>query len=276
MSRFANFVQKGESFAGVVDGDTVRPLQGVGPMTSGCDYGGLEGARRGTAVALSEVRLQAPVLAPGKVICLGLNYLGHVAETNRELPTYPVLFTKFSDAIIGPHDPIVAPPESEQVDYEAELAVVIGRPARRVSATQALDHVAGYTIANDVTMRDYQYKSHQWLQGKTWPQSTPLGPWLVTGDEIDDGRSLGLRLERNGVELQASNTNRMIFDVPTTIATLSEFVELRPGDVILMGTPDGVGFRRDPKVLLRPGDKVRVEIEGIGAIENEVVAEDVR
>jgi acylpyruvate hydrolase len=274
MSRFANFVHDCERFAGVVDGDSVRPLRGVAPMTAGCDFGALESAERGPATALSEVRLLATVLAPGKVICLGLNYRGHVAETKRELPTYPVLFTKFPDAIIGPRDPIVAPPESTQIDYEGELAVVIGRPARRVSAAEALDYVAGYAIANDVTMRDYQYRSHQWLQGKTWPRSTPLGPWLVTGDEIDHGRSLGLRLERNGVELQSSSTDRMIFDVPTTIATLSEFVELRPGDVILTGTPDGVGFRRDPKVLLQPGDTVRVEIEGIGAIENDVVAED--
>jgi acylpyruvate hydrolase len=276
MSRFANFVHEGERFAGLVDGDSVRPLRAVGPMTAGCDYDALAHAAPGPAIALSDVRLQAPVLAPGKVICLGLNYLGHVAETKRELPTYPVLFTKFPDAIVGPHDPIVAPPESEQIDYEAELAVVIGRRARRVSATQALEHVAGFTIANDITMRDYQYKSHQWLQGKTWPRSTPLGPWLVTGGDIDHGRSLDLRLERNGIELQSSNTARMIFDIPTTIATLSEFAELQPGDVILMGTPDGVGFRRDPKVLLRPGDTVRVEIDGIGSIENEVVAEDVR
>jgi acylpyruvate hydrolase len=275
MARFANCVRDGESFAGVVDGEQVRPLRGVAPMSAGCEYGALERAERGPSMALSEVRLESPVLAPGKVICLGLNYLGHVTETKRELPTYPVLFTKFPEAIIGPHDPIVAPPESAQVDYEAEMAVVIGRHGRRVRTGDALDYVAGYTIANDVTMRDYQYKSHQWLQGKAWPRSTPLGPWLVTGDEIGDGRSLGLRLELNGVELQASNTELMIFDVATTIATLSEFVELQPGDVILMGTPGGVGFRREPKVFLQPGDTVRVEIDGIGAIENEVVTEDV-
>jgi acylpyruvate hydrolase len=274
VARFANCVREGQRFVGIVDGDTVHPLRGPAPMSAGSDYRGLERAERGPAIALSEVALEAPVLAPGKVICLGLNYLGHVTETKREMPTYPVLFTKFPDAIIGPEDPIVVPPESNQVDYEAELAVVIGRRARRVSAAEALDHVAGYTIANDITMRDYQYKSHQWLQGKTWPRSTPLGPWLVTGDEIEHGRSLALRLERNGDELQSSNTELMIFDVPTTIATLSEFVELQPGDVILTGTPDGVGFRRQPQVFLQPGDRVRVEIEGIGALENEVVAED--
>lgn len=275
MPRFANCIHAGQSFAGAVDGDAVYPLLGVAPMTAGCDYVALDQAARGVAIALSEVRLEAPVLNPGKVICLGLNYLGHVSETKRELPTYPVFFTKFSDSIIGPHDPIEAPPESTQVDYEAEMAVIVGRRGRRISAGNALDHVAGYTIANDVTMRDYQYKSPQWLQGKAWPRSTPLGPWLVTGDEIEHGRALGLRLERNGIELQSSNTELMIFDVPTTIATLSEFVELQPGDVILMGTPDGVGFRREPNVFLEPGDRVRVEIDGIGSMENEVVAENV-
>jgi acylpyruvate hydrolase len=235
----------------------------------------LAAAPRGTGVALDEVTLRPPVLAPGKIICLGLNYRGHVEESNRELPTYPVLFTKFVDTIIGPYDEILAPPESHAIDYEAEMAVIIGRATRRVRAERALDVVAGYTIVNDISMRDYQHRTHQWLQGKAWPQSTPVGPWLVTGDEIGDGASLDIRLTCNGVELQHSNTKLMIFDVPTTIALLSEFVNLAPGDLILMGTPDGVGFRRVPQVLLKPGDHVSVEIEGIGAIANDVVAEDV-
>jgi acylpyruvate hydrolase len=244
-------------------------------MSAGCDFAAMAGAERGAALPLADLELLPPVLAPGRIICLGLNYLGHVTETKRELPTYPVLFTKFADALVGPHAPIVAPPESRQIDYEAELAVIIGRPARRVAIADALSVVAGFTVANDVTMRDYQYKSHQWLQGKAWPSSTPLGPWLVTGDEIGDGCELDIRLALNGKELQHSNTRHMIFDVPTTIATLSEFVNLAPGDVILMGTPDGVGFRREPKVLLSPGDRVCVEIEGIGVLDNRVVGEDV-
>lgn len=274
--RYANCLYRGARFVGIVEGDTVRPLRGLPLMSAGFDYSTLSAQARADApIGLREVTLLAPVIAPGKVICLGLNYRGHVAETNRELPTYPVLFTKFPDAIIGPRDPIVAPPESRQIDYEAELAVVIGRPARRVASENALDVVAGYAAANDVTMRDYQYKSHQWLQGKTWPRSTPLGPWLVSGEEVDHGGALEIRLERNGEELQHSNTRQMIFDISTTIATLSEFVALAPGDLILMGTPDGVGFRRDPPVLLVPGDRVRVEIQCIGAIDNEVVAENV-
>lgn len=273
--RFANCRIGGEVVVAEVDDRTARPLRGLPAMSAGFDYAALAGAERGVPVAFADVELLAPVLSPGKVICLGLNYRGHVAETKRELPTYPVLFTKFADALVGPYDPILAPPESKQIDYEAELAVIVGRPGRRIAKEGALTVVAGYTVANDVTMRDYQYKSHQWLQGKAWPRSTPLGPWLVTGDEIDHARALRIRLERNGEQLQNSNTERMIFDVPTTISALSEFVSLAPGDVILMGTPDGVGFRREPPVFLRPGDRVRVEIEGIGAIDNPVVAEDV-
>ncbi len=273
--RYANCRTGGEPFVADVDGEVVRPLEGRPPMTAGCDYAALAGAPRQAPIPLEDVELLPPVLAPQRIICLGLNYLGHVTETKRELPTYPVLFTKFADALIGAHAPILAPPESSQMDFEAELAVIIGRPARRVQPADALSVVAGFTVANDITMRDYQYKTHQWLQGKAWPSSTPLGPWLVTGDEIGHGAELDIRLELNGRELQHSNTRKMIFDVPTTIAMLSEFVNLAPGDVILLGTPDGVGYRRDPKVLLAPGDRVRVEIEGIGAVDNTVVAEDV-
>ena len=273
--RYANCAARGEEFVAEVDGETARPLRGVPPMSAGCDFSELPGAVRADPIPLTEVDLLPPVLPPGKIICLGLNYGGHVAETKRELPSYPVLFTKFADAVVGPRDAIIAPPESKQVDYEAELAVVIGRPARRVPKEQALAAVAGYTVANDVTMRDYQYLSHQWLQGKAWPKSTPLGPWLVTGDEIGDASALDIRLELNGRPLQRGNTREMIFDVPTTVSALSEFVNLGAGDLILMGTPDGVGFRRDPQIFLSPGDRVRVEIDGIGALENEVVSEDV-
>jgi acylpyruvate hydrolase len=273
--RYANIDLNGSVRAAEVRDGAVFPLEGVEPMSAGLDLDALAAAPRGAGVALEDVTLLQPVLAPGKIICLGLNYRLHVEESNRDIPTYPVLFTKFVDTIIGPYDAIVAPPESDAIDYEAEMAVIIGRPARRVRADQALDVVAGYTIANDISMRDYQHHSHQWLQGKAWPQSTPVGPWLVTGDEIGDGASLDIRLTCNGAELQNSNTRLMIFDVPTTISLLSEFVNLAPGDLILMGTPDGVGIRRDPKVLLKPGDHLTVEIEGIGAIANDVVAETI-
>jgi acylpyruvate hydrolase len=273
--RLANVFHKGSLHAARIEGDAARLLAEVPAITSGFDVDRLIGASEFEALPIGGLDLRSPVLRPAKVICLGLNYRAHIEETNREVPDYPVLFTKFSESIIGPHDDIVAPPESKQVDYEAELAVVIGRHARRIPASKALDVVAGYTIANDVTMRDYQFKTHQWLQGKAWPRCTPLGPWIVTTDELGAADSLDIRLELDGVEMQNSNTERMIFDVPQTIAALSEFVELEAGDVILMGTPSGVGFQRDPKVLLTPGRSVRVEISGIGAIQNTVVAEDV-
>jgi acylpyruvate hydrolase len=168
---------------------------------------------------------------------------------------------------------IVKPPESVQVDYEAELAVIIGRRARRISPGDALEAIAGYTVANDVTMRDYQYRSHQWLQGKTWPSSTPLGPFLVTPDEVGDAGTLDIRLQRNGVTMQQASTASLLFEIPTIVARLSEFMTLEPGDVILTGTPGGVGYRRDPQVFLEPGDRVVVEIERVGRLENRVVAE---
>jgi acylpyruvate hydrolase len=196
-----------------------------------------------------------------------------VGETGREIPEYPVLFTKFAEALIGPSDPIMLPPESAQVDYEGELAVVIGTAGRRIAPADALRHVAGYAIANDVTMRDFQYKTHQWLQGKAWEASTPLGPWLVTPEEVGDPGVLDLRLSIGDRVLQEASTAQMMFDVPALIGHISTFVTLQAGDVILTGTPGGVGFRREPQVFLRPGDTVRVEISGLGAIENAVVAE---
>jgi acylpyruvate hydrolase len=273
--RYANVEHEGRVSAAIVEGGNTHLLTGVEAIDAGFDLDLLAAATRGEELPLSEVSLRSPVLSPGKVICLGLNYKGHVEETGRDLPDYPVFFTKFPEAIIGPEDDILLPPESHAADYEGEMAVVIGRTARRIAAADAAGVIAGYAVANDVTMRDYQNRSHQWLQGKAWPHSTPLGPWIVTGDEIGDGAALDIRLELNGQELQHSNTRLMIFDVPTTIAMLSEFVTLEPGDVILMGTPDGVGFRRDPQVLLGAGDRLRVTIEGIGTVANGVVDEDV-
>lgn len=272
--RFASCRHGDRRFAALVEGDRVRPLAGVeelGPLT---DIALLADPPLADtpALALGEVELAPVVPNPGKVICLGLNYRAHVEETGRELPEYPTLFTKFADTLTGAFSPIVKPPECAQMDYEAELAVVVGRVARRIPADEAMAVVAGYAAANDVTMRDYQYRSHQWLAGKAWAATTPIGPFLVTPDEVGDPGSLAIRLELNGREMQSSTTDRLIFDVPTIIAMLSEFVTLRPGDVILTGTPGGVGYRRDPQVFLEPGDRVRVEIERVGALENEIVA----
>jgi acylpyruvate hydrolase len=224
-------------------------------------------------VPLEAVTLRPVVPRPGKVVCLGLNYKAHVDEGVYDVPDYPVLFSKFAETLVGAGQPVLVPPESEAVDYEAELAFVIGSPVRRAAGDTALAAVGGYTVANDVSMRDYQYKTHQWLPGKNWASSTPLGPFLVTPDEVGDPHALDISLELNGERMQASNTSRFIFDIPTMIATISEFIPLAPGDVVLTGTPSGVGYRRDPKVLLQDGDRLVVEIERVGRLENPVAAE---
>jgi acylpyruvate hydrolase len=272
--RFASCSVRGRRFAALVEGDMVRPLRGIDELGAATPVSVLASPPLGDEVIpLSEVVLLPVVPQPGKVLCLGLNYREHVAEGTFELPEYPVLFTKFAESLVGAGAPILLPPESTAPDYEAELALVIGRTIRRASADQAVDAVAGYTAANDVTMRDFQYRSHQWLQGKAWANSTPLGPFLVTPDEVGDPHRLDIRLELNGTELQSANTSMMIFDVPTVLAAISEFVPLAPGDVVLTGTPSGVGIRRDPPVHLADGDRVVVEIERVGRLENPVRAE---
>jgi acylpyruvate hydrolase len=271
MSRFASCALGERRFAALVDGDVLRPLRGIAELGRDSPAEVLaDPPLEGETVALRDVTLRPVIPRPGKIVCVGLNYRAHVQEGVFEVPDYPVLFTKFADSLVGAGQPIVLPPESEAVDFEAELAFVIGRHVRR---TTSLDAVAGYTLANDVTMRDYQYKTHQWLQGKAWAGSTPLGPYLVTPDEVGDPHALDISLELNGERMQASNTSRLIFDLPRLIATISEFVPLAPGDVVLTGTPEGVGYRREPKVLLRDGDRVVVEIERVGRLENPVAAE---
>ncbi|NWJ73922.1 fumarylacetoacetate hydrolase family protein [Pseudonocardia sp. ICBG1122] len=253
------------------DGERLVPLDGLSELGRETPTDVLAAARElpDESVAVTEVRLCPVVPHPDKIVCVGLNYHAHVGETGRDLPTYPVLFTKFASALVGPRDEIVLPPEPEAVDYEAELAVVVGRAGRRIPRERALEHVLGYTVANDVTMRDYQYKTHQWLQGKAWEGSTPLGPYLVSPDEADVSAA-GIRTLLRGEKLQDSDTSRLIFDVPTLIATVSEFTTVLPGDVILTGTPGGVGYRRDPQVLLADGDEVTVEVDGVGTLVNRV------
>jgi acylpyruvate hydrolase len=273
--RFASCSHGGRSFAAAIDGDRATPLAGIGELGVATPSSLLADPPldHKRSIPLDEVILRPVIPRPGKIICIGLNYLEHVSETGRELPEYPVLFTKFAESLTGPRDPIVLPPESAQVDYEGEMAVVIGRAGRRIDAGDALRHVAGYTVANDVTMRDYQYKTHQWLQGKVWESSTPLGPWLVTPAEVGDARALDISLTLNGKVLQGASTAQLMFDVPTLVSRLSELVTLKPGDVILTGTPGGVGFRRDPQVFLSPGDQVVVEVSKLGRLVNPVVAE---
>lgn len=263
----------GNTRIGELTDGIVTPLEGITTIDATTGIDRLASATRDEAGRFPlEERALAPIAAPRRVVCVGLNYLTHVDETKRELPTYPVLFTKFASALIGAHEDILLPPEAGQVDYEGELAVVIGRAGRRIPAKDAASHILGYSVANDVTMRDYQYKTHQWLQGKAWDNSTPLGPVVVTPDEVEIA-SQTLTTMLNGEVVQSSPLDLLIFSISELVSTISEFTNLEPGDVILTGTPGGVGYRRDPQLFLKDGDKISVEVTGIGKIENRVVAE---
>jgi 2-keto-4-pentenoate hydratase/2-oxohepta-3-ene-1,7-dioic acid hydratase in catechol pathway len=216
----------------------------------------------------------APVPRPGKLICIGLNYRDHAAESKMAIPERPVVFSKFSSAVIAPGEPVVLPPQSKQVDYEAELAVVIGRRAKNVSADRAYDYVLGYCAFNDVSARDFQFADGQWQRGKSCDTFAPMGQTIITTDSIPDPHKLSIKLTLNGQTMQDSNTNQMIFGVPRLIEFLSETITLEPGDVIATGTPSGVGFARNPPVFLQPGDQMEVLIEGMGGLGNPVVGHE--
>ncbi|WP_339164525.1 fumarylacetoacetate hydrolase family protein [Siminovitchia sp. FSL H7-0308] len=217
-----------------------------------------------------DVKVEAPVTNPGKMICVGHNYREHILEMGRELPTHPVVFAKFANTIVGPEDHIPFFPISEQLDYEAEFAFVVGKRAKNVSQEEALAYVAGYTIVNDVTYRDIQRRTIEWLQGKVVDGSAPMGPWLVTSDELADPFGLDISLTVNGEERQRSNTANLVFTVQRLIEFLSELMTLEPGDVILTGTPGGVGVAREPQAFLKDGDVVRIEVDKVGVLENKV------
>jgi acylpyruvate hydrolase len=272
--RFASCLLGDRRIAGLVEDDAVRPLRDVAELGRDTPSEVLADPRlTDERVPLADVRLLPVVPHPGKIVCVGLNYRAHAEEGGYDVPDYPALFNKFAETLVAAGDPVLLPPESAAVDFEAELAFVMGRPVRRASGASALEAVAGYTVANDISMRDYQYRTAQWLPGKNWATSTPLGPFLVTPDEVGDPHGLDISLDLNGERMQSANTSQFIFDVPKLVATISEFIPLAPGDVVLTGTPSGVGYRRDPKVLLRDGDRVTVEIERVGRLENPVSAE---
>jgi len=223
---------------------------------------------------LEEIRLLPPVPNPPKIICVARNYGAHASEAGRELPDEPILFARFAKTLVASGDPVVRPAISPELDWEGELAVVIGRGGRHVTKQHALEYVAGYSIFNDVTVRDFQFRSTQYTAGKNFSASGPFGPYLVLADEVADPHDLEIRTVVSGTEMQRASTSEMIFDIPTIIATVAEFIELEPGDVIATGTPAGVGFVRKPPRFLRPGDTVSVSIEGLGRLENPVVAEE--
>jgi 2-keto-4-pentenoate hydratase/2-oxohepta-3-ene-1,7-dioic acid hydratase in catechol pathway len=230
------------------------------------------GAIQSCLFQVSSVTFHAPITHPQKLIGIGLNYRDHVEEIKGQVPKQPLLFGMYGNAIIGPEQPIVIPPMSQQVDYECELGVVIGRQARRVSLESAVDYVAGYTIINDVSARDLQFSDGQWVRAKSFDTFAPMGPYLVTPETLHDGDGLGIELRLNGKTMQKSNTRNLIFKVPDLISYISQIMTLEPGDVIATGTPGGVGFGRNPQVFLKPGDVVEIEIEGIGQLRNPVTA----
>jgi 2-keto-4-pentenoate hydratase/2-oxohepta-3-ene-1,7-dioic acid hydratase in catechol pathway len=213
-----------------------------------------------------------PIDRPQKIICVGLNYLDHAAEGSATLPERPLLFAKWPNTLIGAREPIVLPSISAKVDYEGELAAVIGTRAQRVGVDDALDVVAGYLCANDVSARDLQFADRQWVRGKSLDTFCPIGPVLVPASEIPDPQALQLRTILNGEVVQEAPTSSMIFSVAQIVAFISEAITLEPGDLILTGTPAGVGIFRDPELLLQPGDEVTVEIEGLGTLTNPVAA----
>ena len=228
---------------------------------------------RGSVLPLGDLVLGAPVPRPGKIICVGLNYKDHAAESNMPVPTSPVTFSKYGTAVTAPGSPIRLPAASKEVDYEAELAVVIGRRAKHVTAEQAWNCVLGYTNLNDVSARDLQFADKQWQRGKSCDTFAPMGPAIVTRDAVANPHRLRIQLRLNGKTMQDSSTEQLIFGIDTVIAFLSETITLEPGDVIATGTPPGVGFARKPPVFLNPGDVVEVEVEGLGVLSNPVVSD---
>jgi 2-keto-4-pentenoate hydratase/2-oxohepta-3-ene-1,7-dioic acid hydratase in catechol pathway len=230
-------------------------------------------ARSGeTDFSLSSVSLRPPIPDPHKIICIGLNYRAHVGEGGGAIPKHPSLFTRFADTLVGHGEPIIVPRVSTELDYECELALVIGRPGRHIRPERAMEHVAGYACFNDASVRDYQ-TSHSLPAGKNFHATAGFGPWLVTADDVPDPGKLALRTLLNGTEVQHGNTSDLIFDIPTIISYISGFTPLAPGDVISTGTPEGVGFLRTPPLWLKPGDVVDVEVERIGVLSNPIVAE---
>ena len=281
--RFVAFASEGKPALGLRMGDEIVDLTAEGLPASLtallAQHDGVAAARAAAKRAHARRPLAGlaylPPLVPGKAIAVGLNYVDHAAESPyKNAPTYPVLFQRYPQSWVAHEADLVRPHVSEQFDYEGELVVVIGTTGRYVARERALEHVAGYSIFNDGSIRDYQFKSTQWMMGKNFDATGAFGPEVVTADELPEGaRGLNLRTRLSGRELQNANTRDMIFDVPTLVAVCSEAMTLHPGDIIISGTPSGVGFARKPPIFMKPGDVCEVEVEGIGVLRNRVVDE---
>jgi acylpyruvate hydrolase len=271
--RFATIRTDYGTTAARLDGDVLIPLAAadVGELLS---EGGVTPERGGSRPVPVLAADFAPVIPrPDKVICVGLNYRAHILETGRELPECPTLFAKFADTLLGARDDLVLPSVSERVDWEVELGVVIGRPIHRATAEAAAAAIAGYTVINDVSMRDWQGRTLQWLQGKAFEHTTPAGPYLVTPDEVGNAADLEVRCEVDGAVMQQSRTSDLLFGPAEIAAYASQVITLNPGDLIATGTPGGVGNARKPPVYLRPGNVLRTWIDGLGECLNHCVAE---
>ena len=250
----------------------LQALLAAGPEAMRQAYNGL---LQGEEIDPSGIKYLPPLPFPEKIICFGLNYKDHASESGFEAPKYPALFGRFPSSLIGHGAPIVRPRVSDQLDYEGELAVIIGKPGRNIPVERALEHVAGYSIFNDASIRDYQFKSAQWMIGKNFDSTGAFGPVFVSADELEPGaKGLRLKTRLNGTELQSASTTDMIFDVATQISLMSDAMLLKPGDVFVTGTPSGVGLARNPKIFMKPGDVCEVEIEGIGLLSNPIVQQD--
>jgi 2-keto-4-pentenoate hydratase/2-oxohepta-3-ene-1,7-dioic acid hydratase in catechol pathway len=282
--KLATFTHGGSTRIGVADGDEMvdlsesvpnLPREMVAFLEAGPDA--MEAARasvsNGTRIPLADVHLEAPITRPPKFLAVGLNYADHVAESGMETPEHPTIFNKQSTCVTGPTDPVHVPRASHVLDYEGELGIVIGRRGRHVSRDDAADYIAGYVVVNDVTVRDWQFRIPTWTMGKSFDTHGPIGPWIVTTDEIGDPHRLDLRTYVNGELRQESNTKQLIFDSFYLVEHFSTAFTLEPGDIIATGTPSGVGIVHKPPQILKAGDVVRVEIEGIGEIENPIIDE---
>ena len=280
--KLATFTHGGSTRIGRVDGDLIVDLSAAAPelpremvalLEAGPDALVRAAAATDPSLPLAEVRLEAPIARPPKFLAVGLNYADHVAESGIGSPEHPMIFNKQSTCVTGPADPVHLPRVSHVLDYEGELGVVIGRRCRHVSRDDAADVIAGYLVVNDVTVRDWQLRVPTWTMGKSFDTHGPIGPWIVTRDELPDPHTLALRTFVNGELRQESNTKQLIFDCFRLVEHLSTAFTLEPGDIIATGTPAGVGIAMKPPELLVAGDVVRIEIDGIGAIENAVIDE---
>ncbi len=281
--KLASYVHQNAAGYGIVEGDGIVDLsRRIGArypdIRTLLAHDGLAEARKAATgqsadLDISAVRLLPPIPNPGKIFCIGLNYEDHRKETKREKTEAPAVFVRFPESQVGHDQPILRPRESTKLDFEGEIAVIIGKPGRRIAEKDAWDHIAGYSCYNDGSVRDWQWATTQWTAGKNFVATGGFGPWIVTADEIPGGTELSLVTRLNGVEMQRTTTALMVHNIPQLIAHLSIWVPLEPGDVIVSGTPAGVGGRREPPVWMKPGDVVEVEVSRVGTLSN-TIADD--